>query len=176
MYIYCKESAFTLFELVVTMTILAIITVIALPHIHNFKERQELSKLLPMIQQHVSLAKNAATTYHTDVVICGSESLMACQNNQWHKGFIVFSDLNKNKKIDENEKILSALETDFKYGEFTWRGGIVNLHTITFKGDSGMPRGSQGAFYYCSYNSSDKHRYLPISNMGHTRIENIKSC
>ena len=176
MYSYCKERAFTLFELMITIIIFAIIAAIAIPYFHKIKENQELSNIFPLIQQHVNIAKHAAVIYHNDTIICGSSSLDSCENNQWNKGLIVFLDINKNKKLDLNEKILAKTKNDFKYGNLKWNGNVSNLQTVTFKGDSGMPRGSQGAFYYCSYNVSENHRYIPISHMGQVRSEVIKSC
>ena len=176
MYSLCKTHAFTLIELLVTITILAIISMIAIPHYHQFRERQEVAQLLTTIRQHVNLSKSLASTYHTQIVICSSSNATKCENNQWHKGMIIFSDLNQNKTLDSNEPIQKTVITDMKYGSFQWNGGAANPNSITFQNDSGLPRGSQGNFMYCSLKHPANHRYIAISPMGHTRIQTTTSC
>lgn len=176
MYSDCKARAFTLIELLIIITIISIITMIALPFFHSFREKQELNQLHPLIRQHVLLAKNTAQVYQSRVVMCSSSNLSQCETNQWNKGILIFSDLNNNKQIDEGEKTHQVTRTEFKYGLLTWNGGATSPNVISFQGDSGLPRGSPGGFYYCSFNNTANHRYIPISLMGHTRIENISRC
>ena len=176
MYSICKNKAFTLVELVITIAILAIITLFAAPFFDRYREQHELSQLLPMIRQQVNLAKNTAHSQHSQIVICSSSNLQTCEDDQWQAGMIIFSDLNHNKKFDTGEPIQNALATDLKYGSLTWDGGFANLSTITFQSDTGMPRGSNGSFKYCSFNHTENNRSIPISPMGNTRIENTSKC
>lgn len=176
MYPFCKDRAFTLLELVITIAVLAIITSIALPSFHSFRENQEVSQLLPSIRQYVNFSKSVASTQHTQIVMCSSSNSDQCDNSQWEKGIIIFSDLNNNKKRDATETIYKKVLTEIKYGTLTWSGGATNLNTITFQSDSGLPRGSPGSFYYCSFKHPQNHRYIPVSPMGHTRIEDTTKC
>ena len=176
MYIFCKESAFTLLELIITIAIVAIIISIALPSFHHFRAQQEVSQLLTTIRQNVNLSKSLATSYHNNIVMCSSSNLTNCENDQWNKGFIIFNDTNNNKQRENNELLHKVIKTDFRYGNLRWNGGSVNSKSIIFQGDTGLPRGSQGNFTYCSFNHKENHRYIPLSPMGHTRIETISSC
>lgn len=176
MYLDCKQHAFTLIELVIIIAIISIIATIALPSFHNFREKQEVSQLHAVIRQHVQLAKNTAKVYQTHVVICSSSNMTQCKNDQWNTGILVFSDSNNNRTIDDGESIHQVTETHFKYGSLKWDGGATSPNMVTFQGDTGLPRGSPGSFYYCSFKNNDHHRRIPISPMGHTRIENISSC
>lgn len=176
MYSFCKKSAFTLLELVITLTVIAILCMIALPHYHDIRERQEVGQLLSLIRQNVNLSKSLASAHHTKIVICSSANLSTCEDNQWHKGMIIFMDLNQNHALDPHEPIQKIIKTDIQYGSFQWKGGIVNSHTITFQNDSGLPRGSQGSFHYCSFNHPKNNRSIVVSPMGHTRIEVKNDC
>ena len=171
-----KESAFTLFELIICIAVITIITTIAIPCYHDYQERLEVAHLYPLLKQNTDFAKNTALTYHSDIVICASENLNTCQNNMWHKGIIIFSDLNKNKKIDPYEQIFSAVATNIKYGHLKWNGSVSNLHSITFQGDTGLPRGAMGAFHYCNFKHTKHSQYLPIGMMGNLRKESNATC
>lgn len=176
MYLNCNQRAFSLFELLITLSILSIMMMIAIPNFQNYQARQEISQLLPLIRQHVSLAKNTAQIHHTNIIICSSSTVDKCELNQWNNGIIVFSDLNNNKKIDHNETIHKLTQTDLRFGSIKWNGGVTSPNVVTFQGDTGLPRGSPGNFLYCSFKNPDHHRYISISPMGHTRIETTTSC
>ena len=175
MYLYCKESAFTLIELIVTIAVLAIITSIAYPSYHQFMERQEYNQLLPFIRNHVNLSKNYASVYHNRIVICPTSDLSRCENNQWHKGFIIFTDTNNNKLLDITEQIHQANKLNLKYGTLVWNGGVSNPNSVSFMNDTGLPRGSQGHFQYCSFKTPSNHTKYIVNQMGHVRAES-NSC
>ena len=176
MYPNCKECGFTLIELIVTITILAIIVSIALPSYHSFMERQEHSQMLALIRNSSNLAKNLAVTHHQQIVICTSENLSTCSNNQWNKGMLIFTDQNNNKTLDPNEMIHQKLKTNLKYGNLKWDGGVANPNTLTFMGDTGLPRGSQGSFHYCSLKTAQNNTRYVVNQMGHVRAEVSNKC
>ena len=176
MYPNCKECGFTLIELIVTITILAIIVSIALPSYHSFMERQEHSQMLALVRNSTHLAKNLAVTHHQQIVICASENLNTCSNNQWDKGMLIFTDQNNNKTLDPNEMIHQKLKTNLKYGNLKWDGGVANPNTLTFMGDTGLPRGSQGSFHYCSLKTAQNNTRYVVNQMGHVRAEVSNKC
>lgn len=171
MYFICKEQAFTLIELIITIAILAIITSIAIPSYQNLMQQQEYNRLLSIIKNHIDLSKNYALLYHNQIVICSSSDLLSCENNQWHKGMLIFSDLNNNKKLDSDELVHMIVQTNLRYGSLRWNGNVANPHSISFKKSSGLPQGSQGSFYYCSFKSAHKNTRFVLSPMGHMRTE-----
>ena len=176
MYSICKFKAFTLVELIITLAILAILVTIAIPSFQSFRERQERAQVLPTVRQAISLARTNASLYRTQVVICSSSSLKKCEDNQWDKGMIIFLDQNKNKTLDDNEKIIQAIKTNYNYGSFTWTGGATSTNVIIFQPDSGLPRGSQGNFKYCAYDQSKTSLIVRLSQTGQTRLQEQKTC
>lgn len=176
MYLDCKSAAFTLLELITVIAILSIIVSIALPQYHHFRENQERSQVLPLIRQSIAVAKSNATVYHAQVVICASASMNQCEDNQWHQGWLIFLDLNRNRKLDQNDQLLQKVSSDLHYGQFYWKGGATSKTQIVFQADSGLPRGSSGHFKYCSFRPGMDHFYIPLSDMGHTRLEHRPQC
>lgn len=175
MYFICKESGFTLIELIITLVILSILISISLPAYHQFRAQQEHSQLLPTLRNLINLSKNNAAIYHQHITICSSVNSIDCEYHQWNKNILVFSDPNKNNLKENTEQLHSQLKMDLNYGELTWHGNATHGNTIAFQGDTGLPRGSQGSFHYCSFSSPDKNTRYVVNEMGHIRTESI-SC
>ena len=177
MYLYYKNRAFTLIELVVTIAIICIIATFALPMYHKLQESLELIRVSSIIRQKVTFAKNQALTQHTTVVICSSEYMKKCEINQWHNGIIIFADLNNNKTIDSNETIYSSQNTKIRYGTLRFIHNATNSkNTLTFQGDTGLPRGAPGGFHYCSFNDQQQYKYYPVNQMGNIRVDKSDKC
>ena len=96
------------------------------------------------------------------------------QASHWNSGFIVFLDVNKNRQVDTEEKIIDPQSTELKYGNLVWRG-TLSIPSLTFQASNGLPNGSNGSFYYCSTYQPTHYKIL-LSRMGHTRIENPLTC
>ncbi len=176
MYLYCKQRAFTLTELIVTIAVLAIIVMFALPYYHKLKENQEVTQVYSFLKQHIILAKNHASTSHNAVVMCSSEFLNRCEINQWHKGILLFTDLNNNQSIDNNEPIIASMKTDLRYGSLKLKNNSTTTNTIIFRGDTGLPRGAMGGFHYCSFNNSKNYKYFPVGQMANTQMKDTGVC
>ncbi|ENU58946.1 putative type 4 fimbrial biogenesis protein FimT [Acinetobacter guillouiae MSP4-18] len=176
MYFYCKEQGLTLFELITTICILTIICLISLPHYHNWMQKQEIRIISSGIQQHVSYARSQALVRHTTVVICSSEDLIRCEKDKWNKGLLIFTDKNKNKQVDSEDHILLKTENKIKYGKLTWVGSASSRDVLTLQGDTGLPRGSPGSFYYCSQYDEVNNKRYKIGRMGAINLGSPPEC
>ncbi|MEG0483371.1 MAG: GspH/FimT family protein [Acinetobacter sp.] len=176
MYFYCKDHGFTLFELIVTISIISILSLICIPYYHNLMQKQELNSIRPLTQQYLSFAKSQALLLHSPVVICSSETLIQCENNKWNNGVVIFTDKNRNKVVDADEHILFKTEHNIKYGRLTWVGSSSSTYVLTLQGDTGLPRGAPGSFYYCGTAHLENNLKLNISKMGNIRPEPNSNC
>lgn len=168
------KNGFTLIELIIVIAVIAIIAAIALPSFQHYMAKQELKSTVAKLMSVSQSAKNLALLHHANTVICPSGSFNQCEALKWNSGFIVFIDLNKNRQVDLAEPVLQKEALDLKYGSLNWKG-TLGIPSITFQGISGLPIGSNGGFYYCSFMQLP-HQKLNLSKMGHTRVENISVC
>ena len=168
-----RKNGFTLFELIVTLAISAILVMIALPHFHQLMAEQELKRIQYSLQSSLKIARSHAFTHHSNVGICPTQNFVQCSKQNWNTGFLIFMDRNRNRQIDDSEYILYTEKTALKYGTLDWRG-TLNIPSVTFNAQQGLPIGSNGSFFYCSTHLTSKR--LVLSKMGQTRAEDINIC
>lgn len=168
------QGGFSLLEIIVTLIVVMIIISITIPFYHNAQAKQESQHIPIKLRMHLLHAKQNAVLYHNNVVICSSEDFKTCSNNAWATGLISFLDLNQNRNLDENEKILQIDTLQLRYGTLNWQGSLKSSR-IVFQGDTGLPRGSIGSFYYCSQYDAPHNKTI-LNMMGLIRHETPTSC
>nr|WP_298890851.1 GspH/FimT family pseudopilin [uncultured Acinetobacter sp.] len=167
----CKQYGITLVELMITIAILAIVAVVAVPSFQAVMANLEANRVQSTMRSVIQDSKYRAFTNRQRITICGSSNLQDC-DAQWSNGFIIFNDLNINKTKDLAEEIIKKHSLNLKHGTLSWRG--FGGSALFFQPDTGLPRGSNGSFYYCS--SINLNYRIFLSNMGHSRIEKLISC
>jgi len=168
------KNGFTLVELIVTAAVLAIIAAIALPAFQHYMAEQEVQSTVAKLIMANRSARNLALLHHANVVICPSEGLAQCEPAKWSRGFIVFTDLNKNRQADAGESILQTEALGLQYGTLDWKGAL-SMPSVTFQALSGLPIGSNGSFYYCSL-ADLPHQKIIMSKMAQIRVEHPSAC
>ncbi|QER38766.1 prepilin-type N-terminal cleavage/methylation domain-containing protein [Acinetobacter suaedae] len=168
-----KNLGFTISELITCVAILAILVTFSIPHFNDLMSSNEAKKLRKTITIHIQKSKSDAQIYQKNVTVCASPDLQTCGNN-WNQGIISFIDTNNNRQRDPSETLLYALPLNYKHGKLEWRG-TLRINSVTFQGDTGLPRGSNGSFFYCS-NSPKYHTRIKLSQMGHLTSEPLVTC
>lgn len=162
-------NGLSLFELLLAISIIAILTSLALPYCTDLQARIESKRLVNAIENALAQSRHHAFAHHQQIVICSSTDGSSCSEQQWSKGFIIFNNKMQNSKRDANEKILQSVELNLKHGTLEWKGFGSN-NSITFQSDTGLPRGSNGSFFYCSEHTNSSRKII-LSYMGHHRVE-----
>ncbi len=86
-----KAKGFTLLELIITITILAILSAIAMPSYRSLMEQQKLRSALNEWQTDFYFAQREAMRLKDTVTLCGSSDGVTCnQGNVFNQGWIVF--------------------------------------------------------------------------------------
>ena len=104
-----KQQGVTLTELLITLSIIAILATNTAGSFTSFLEQAQAdsdrSQLLLMIQT----ARQSAVNHITTAVLCPSEDSLNCVNN-WKLSSMIFHDKNNNKKRDSDEEILNQFD------------------------------------------------------------------
>ncbi|EPF92475.1 GspH/FimT family pseudopilin [Acinetobacter gyllenbergii] len=169
-----KSFGFTLIELIITLGVLAILSIIALPYFRETMIANEVRFLKRTLTIHIQKAKTDAQLYHKNVMLCPSLDFENCDTD-WNKGFIGFIDTNRNSQRDPNEMLLFVVPLNHKYGRLSFKSFGRSPNSLVFQAENGLPFASNGSFIYCS-ESPQYHTKIVLSRMGNIRFEKLSSC
>ena len=156
-----NERGFTLVELIVTIAVLAILTMIATPYILEQLARMEAKRIESQIRNTLTLAKAESYIRRQDLLVCLSNNSAICDRDSY-KQLLLFLDRNNNKNFDLGvDDLLEEQALEPKYSTLYLRVGDKR-HYTKFWGDSGKPRGHFGHFKYCP-TSTYNHTMYQIS-------------
>ena len=143
-----QHHGLSLLELIITLTIICILLLITVPSFSRYRAQLEYQNLYYVIQQQIQIARSQALISNQDVVICSSQDLIHCQNKQWSTGLLIYIDVNKDRQLNQDEIVISRLDTAMKFGRFR----------------------------YCSFKDSKLNLDLQLSQMGHLRSSPVEIC
>ncbi|MBF7684831.1 GspH/FimT family pseudopilin [Acinetobacter sp. B10A] len=172
-----KLHAFTVLEFIITLAILAIVTTLALPAFAQLQARLESKNIYPYLNTTLQRYKLHAVTQRQNVILCSTNNGQTCnQSNSWNHGILAIHDQNYNHRVDPTDPVLSFHHNSIHHGTLTWKGGATTTKIIVLQGDTGLPRGSMGSFYYCSDKNNQLSHKNALSHMGHLRHEKLNGC
>lgn len=168
----------TLLELISTVTILTILTTLALPQFNYLQARSESNHVYPYLNAIIQQHKEHAILKKQNILLCSSSNHQTCNNeNIWNQGILAIYDRNNNNKFDSADTVIKFYSNKINHGTLTWNGGVTSPKLIILQSDTGLPRGSIGNFTYCSYKySADLSHKSSLGIMGHLRYEKINNC
>ncbi len=145
---------FTMIELLVTITIAAILATIALPAMGDFIKNARVTALVNDFIAASTIARSEATKRRTIVTLCASANALTATpgcdtsvNASWTKGWIVFVDTDGDAVVDAGEELVQqqgpqdstmtiAADAAFaKYVSFSSRGETRDTSGKSVTGD-----------------------------------------
>ena len=142
-----KNAGFTLIELIVTVSIAAILMSVAVPSFKNMIDSNRLSTGTNELVSAFILARSEALKRSQNVTVCTSTNSTTCLgagNNDFGQGWIVFQDCNNNGAIDTADCDNDALTPDVAET-------LINAHS----GLNGLTIGN-GALDHLTYSFSGR--------------------
>lgn len=131
--IRCRDSGFTLIELIVTIVVAGIILAIAIPGFQPLIRSNLASTQAGDFMTFLSLARSEAVVRNQSVTICRSADGVACSNSGgWDQGWIVFVDPDGDAAVDAGETVLRVREP--LKGDADVLAGSEVAAAITFSG------------------------------------------
>ena len=179
------SGGFTLIELMVTITIGAILLGLGVPMMRNIVERNAVSGQVNGFVGAVNLARSEAIKRGVPVVMCRSINAETTDTPTcvasgvgWESGWIVFADRNINDQMNSastNSDVLLRVQ-----GSITDTGGIEQnaFRKLIFRPTGLMSSGASQFTFNSRSLTSDQQRRVCITISGRTRLINnsIDTC
>lgn len=160
-----RNAAFTVLELLITLTIAAILLVAGAPSFQRFTWRQHMQAAVGNLHNDLLLARSEAVYRNASVVACPGDAAAGCNgSSDWSGGWIVFADLNEDRQRQPDEAVL-------RRGQVFERlaiAGNAGRSSVRFFRDGSAP-GSNGTIGFCGPGGPAQARKLVISNIGRIR-------
>ncbi|NOZ09517.1 MAG: prepilin-type N-terminal cleavage/methylation domain-containing protein [Gammaproteobacteria bacterium] len=165
---------YTLIEMAVTLSITSILLAIAAPSFRDAILSARLSTNMNQLVHDLHLARTLAISNSEVITVCQSLDGRQCGSTpQWEVGWIVFKDLNVNRKVDEDETILhqrTALGPglDIRFRAF---GSSRNLSYYP----TGWTWNRNGTFTFCDDRGASQARAIILHRTGRVRTSHLKA-
>jgi type IV fimbrial biogenesis protein FimT len=160
-----RQFAFTVLELLVTLSIMAILLLMATPALQQFTWRQHMRAGVGNLHNDLLAARSEAVLRNVTVVACPGNPLTGCaDSSNWSQGWIVFPDFNGDLQHQAAEGLVRTGQVFENLGIFSSSG----RRSIRFLPDGSAP-GSNGTIGFCGLGGPSLARKLVISNIGRIR-------
>jgi len=142
-----RESGLTLVEVMVTIAILGVMLMVALPGMGDFFDNMQANSDTNDLFSSLLLARSEAVTRNSAITICKIDPAapVTCANGEtWNSGWISFEDLDRDGVVDPGEEIL---DTYTGMGDRTAVTAVNYTNIVRY-----LPSGSvttNGAFNIC---------------------------
>jgi len=177
-------KGFTLIEMMMVLSIAAILLTVAVPSYNTFSQNSKITKQVNLLAASVSAARGEAAKRGGRVVMCQSDSPTASNpecggssaSGTWTNGWIVFVDADGNGDRDTSvgppipEPVVGAFQTE--------NGVIIKTtagETLSFNPD-GTTTGGAVEYYVCDTRGVNYGKQLDIAGTGRPSTDDATSC
>ena len=110
------QRGVTLWELLLGLLLLAVVSLLSVPSLNGMLERQRLDAATGRLWHVLWLARHRAIADNTPVIVCAMRDGRACSGAAWRDGMVIlFADSNGNGRSDAGEWRLQ-LPADWRRG------------------------------------------------------------
>ncbi len=175
-----NATGFSLVELLLTLSIISIISVLALPNFGNLTDMRRLKSAVRDLQTSISLTRSLAIKQGVTITLCAQSKLSiqpqcspaGLAQGDWASGWLIFRDLNNNRQRDNNEPLLSNnTATEFIGIQSSSPKSFVQINAL------GASILSNQTWKFClSRQRATRGFQLILSSPGQIRPVKIDSC
>lgn len=165
-------SGFTLIELIVTVTVAAIVLALAGSGFSHLIRNNRVAAQTNGLVSALNLARSEAVTRSAAVSVCASNTGTGCTATNWEGGWIVFVDGGTAGALDGSDRVLKVFNAA---GAITIAGsGFTNAYYVQYRGTGRAD--SSGAFAVCPADSGLRGREVDVAATGRIGVKVKESC
>jgi type IV fimbrial biogenesis protein FimT len=167
---HCRERGLTLIELMITLSIIAILVSLAGPPYRQFIQNNRLSGFASEMQRALWLARAEAMTRARRVTVCRSTDGSACSTaaGTWTQGWMVFVDADSDGVRDADEQILLVQQPLLGISSANGSTNLASYVSYTGTGYAALLNGSpqSGSIVFCDNRGESAARPVIITATG----------
>lgn len=163
---FYRTRGFTLLELLITLSIMAIITALALPAMGSMIESSRSRAVRQQLQSFLGEARSQALSTSRIVTVCHLAENSECSDDLAFP-LTMFADFDRNAELGEEEEILKTLDFSLPQdSSIKWnRNGYIRFWP------SGGTGALTGSITYCHF-YDDKYEFrVVIARTGRVRVD-----
>ena len=146
-----QYHGFTLIELLVTLAVASILSLSVIPNLSALVAQERSTVLTNILAGALAYARSEAVTKNSTILTCQSNNGSEChRSGNWHNGWIIFVDNNKNRQRDPEETLLRVYSAAENGTQAIFNGAANVDHYMRYK-----PSGRaypNGSFLICHPN------------------------
>ncbi|MGD9153038.1 MAG: GspH/FimT family pseudopilin [Gammaproteobacteria bacterium] len=158
--------AFTLLELLIVLTIIAIISCVAFPAYQTLVARMHAKIEIFRLYRAIQLTRSEAIKNNAIATICPGNDHLHCGGN-WQDGYLVFIDNRGDGKVDPEDKLVKYFPAMHDGGVIEWNS-FPKRHYLQMA-PSGFTNNQNGTFYYTAAKGGYKISLI-VSKVGRIRV------
>lgn len=165
-----REKGFTLIELMIAVGLTGLLLSMAVPALDIFVSNARQTGAINDFVSSIHQARSTAVTTNTRVTICPSSSGTNCEAVGWNEGWIVFSDPDSDRNVDNGERIIGTAGSvdglTIQSAEF----GTFLMYRPNGRVMNASLNGSSGAFVVCDGRGADHAKVMTLDLSGRPRL------
>lgn len=119
-------SGYTLVEILISISTMLILTGMAFGSFSIYRDFETVSDINDLLAD-LQYSRTEALKRQATITLCRSDDGLNCHHdNNWENGWIIFTDPNRNRIVDENDEILRVSDGLGHVGSLTLGSGYYN--------------------------------------------------
>lgn len=163
------SQGFTLIEVLITVTILAITLAIALPSLNTFIVQMRVDNAITETHRLILVARNTAINTGKNTTLCPLNASNACSND-WEGEISVFA--NNSNDIATNSTYNSTTDQVIKIKAAVKNGDSLTFahNRLIYSPTGRLISNNSGSFNYCPKDYLDESRGIDVTTSGRAYI------